>query len=381
MKPVVEQVYTRAAKETVRGLCCPPAYDPKYLEIIPGDVIEKDYGCGDPTPYVRAGDTVLDLGSGTGKMAFIMAQIVGSEGRVIGLDANATMIDVSRNAGPIVSLRIGWRNVEFKRAAIEDLDLDLDLVDRHLKTNRIATVEDSLKFERFKQTLRLEHPPIADGSIDAALSNCVLNLIDAAERPRVFATIFRKLKPGGRMVISDIVCNSTLPSEIANDPELDAQCISGAFSVAELTELFARTGFVGTRIEAAAETWQTIGGADFCSMTFVGFKPAAITGDLGDAVVTYRGPWKSVEDDRGNVFVRGEAQTIGGEAAAVLLSGPYANDLLKGLSPTGVPSGRGAAVSACCNGPSAANAAAAACCSPADQGEQQSATAGCCQQV
>ena len=78
--------YANAADTFEKELCCPVDYDPKYLKIIPQEVIEKDYGCGDPSQYLYPAETVLDLGSGTGKICFIASQVVGPEGRVIGVD-------------------------------------------------------------------------------------------------------------------------------------------------------------------------------------------------------------------------------------------------------------------------------------------------------
>src|SRR5262245_49909973 len=95
--------YSEAARGVEAALCCPIAYDPKYLVVIPADVLERDYGCGDPTPYVRSGDTVLDLGSGGGKVCFIAAQVVGPRGKVIGVDCNADMLSLARRNRPIVA--------------------------------------------------------------------------------------------------------------------------------------------------------------------------------------------------------------------------------------------------------------------------------------
>jgi SAM-dependent methyltransferase len=88
--------YARAAGAVEAELCCPTAYDPRHLEAIPAEVLERDYGCGDPTTYVRPADTVLDLGSGGGKVRFIAAQIVGPRGRVIGVDCNREMLALAR---------------------------------------------------------------------------------------------------------------------------------------------------------------------------------------------------------------------------------------------------------------------------------------------
>ena len=90
--------YTAAAREREPALCCPVEYDPRHLEVIPAEVLERDYGCGDPSRWVREGDTVLDLGSGAGKICFIAAQIAGPNGRVIGIDATEDMLALARKA-------------------------------------------------------------------------------------------------------------------------------------------------------------------------------------------------------------------------------------------------------------------------------------------
>ena len=83
----VAERYSAAAQAKEASLCCPVTYDSKYLELIPEEIIERDYGCGDPTSYVRPGDTVVDLGSGGGKLCYIAAQVVGESGRVVGWTA------------------------------------------------------------------------------------------------------------------------------------------------------------------------------------------------------------------------------------------------------------------------------------------------------
>src|SRR5262245_35221215 len=88
--------YAEAAQQPATGLCCSVRYDPRYLDVIPQEVLDRDYGCGDPTPYVRPGETVLDLGSGGGKVCFIAAQLTGPKGRVIGVDCNHEMLGLAR---------------------------------------------------------------------------------------------------------------------------------------------------------------------------------------------------------------------------------------------------------------------------------------------
>ena len=146
----VDDRYGAAALEQEACLCTPVAFNPKWLDVIPSEVVERDYGCGDPTRWVESGDTVLDLGSGSGKNAFICAQVVGADGAVIGVDRNADMLALSRGAAPVVAERIGYSNVRFVEGAIEALD---------------ASGPDGA-------------PLIADASVDLVLSNCVLNLVN-----------------------------------------------------------------------------------------------------------------------------------------------------------------------------------------------------------
>ena len=111
----VRERYARAAQAAAPSLCCAVDYDRRDLEAIPTEVIERDYGCGDPSRYLRPGETVLDLGSGTGKICFIAAQIVGPEGSVIGVDMTDEMLSVARTAAPAVARNIGYANVEFRK--------------------------------------------------------------------------------------------------------------------------------------------------------------------------------------------------------------------------------------------------------------------------
>ncbi len=112
--------YSAAAKRTEAALCCPVNYDATYLEAIPDEIIHRDYGCGDPTVYVRESDTVVDLGSGAGKNCYITAQIVGPAGRVIGVDCNQDMLALARRHQQEVATRLGFANVEFRFGRIQE---------------------------------------------------------------------------------------------------------------------------------------------------------------------------------------------------------------------------------------------------------------------
>src|SRR4026209_152730 len=92
VEEAVRTRYGNAANEVENALCCPVEYDPQFLKILPREIIERVSGCGDPSAFVRAGDAVLDLGSGGGKICYIAAQIVGEHGRVVGVDTNPEML-------------------------------------------------------------------------------------------------------------------------------------------------------------------------------------------------------------------------------------------------------------------------------------------------
>src|SRR5213592_4648109 len=151
----VKSRYAAAAKAPEAALCCPVEYDRRYLEIIPDEVIQKDYGCGDPSRYVKPGETVLDLGSGAGKICFIAAQVVGAEGKVIGIDMNEDMLALARKHQRTVGDALGYHNVEFRKGRIQDLALDLEKFDADLQARPITGVDAFLAAEERAGELRL----------------------------------------------------------------------------------------------------------------------------------------------------------------------------------------------------------------------------------
>ena len=256
---IVKDRYSQAAQTCETALCCPVDYDPRYLEIIPDEVIERDYGCGDPSRHLKAGETVLDLGSGTGKICFIASQVVGPEGKVIGVDMTPEMLEVARRNAPVVAERVGFDNVEFRRGRIQDLALDLDLLEKRLAERPVTSAEDFLELERLIADLRSLEPLVADDSVDVVASNCVLNLVANEQKKALFSEIYRVLRRGGRAVISDIVCDEAVPLELQQDPELWSGCISGALTEEGFLRAFEDVGFYGLRIlERQVEPWQTV---------------------------------------------------------------------------------------------------------------------------
>ncbi len=321
----VKERYTAASKAQEPALCCPVAYDPQYLKAIPDEVIERDYGCGDPSQHLRPGETVLDLGSGTGKICFIASQVVGPAGKVIGVDMTDDMLEVARRNAPVVARNIGYANVEFRKGRIQDLALDLEALDAELKRRPITDAASFLAADELAGELRVTRPLVASDSVDAVVSNCVLNLVEPGAKPRMFQEIFRVLKLGGRAVISDIVSDEPVPEHLQNDPELWSGCISGALPEEEFLRAFENAGFYGVEVlKFDAEPWRTVEGIEFRSMTVQAFK-----GKQGPCVernqaVLYRGPFKEVLDDDGHRMERGVRYAVCDKTYNLFKKTPYA---------------------------------------------------------
>lgn len=343
VEKIVKQRYAAGAQDRVPELCCPTDYDPRYLEAIPAEVLERDYGCGDPSKYLRLGETVLDLGSGTGKICFIASQVVGVAGRVIGVDMTREMLEVARRAAPVVAERIGYGNVEFRRGRIQDLALDLDALDGELAERPADSFERLLEIHERASELRRSRPLVEDASVDVVVSNCVLNLVDVAARRQLFAEIERVLRDGGRAVISDIVSDEEVPPELRTDPELWSGCIAGAFTEHGLLEAFENAGFHGIRvIERQQEPWRTVEGVEFRSLTVEAFK-----GKEGPCIerlqaVIYRGPFKEVLDDDGHRMKRGRRYAVCDKTFRIYGREPYREhfDLIEPLEEVPVEEAR-----------------------------------------
>jgi arsenite methyltransferase len=215
------------------GSCCSPAktaeemsasvgYGKDDMSAVP-DGANLGFGCGNPVAIasLKEGETVLDLGSGAGFDAFLAAQKVGPNGKVIGVDMTPDMIKKAvSNSG-----KGCYKNVEFRLGEIESL-------------------------------------PVEDSSVDVIISNCVINL--SPDKGKVFREAFRVLKPGGRIMVSDIVLKKELPDEIKNSPEAYAACISGACLKEEYLDLIRSAGF--SDISISKETAYDAGGSsDFIS--------------------------------------------------------------------------------------------------------------------
>jgi SAM-dependent methyltransferase len=191
-------------------------YTAEELETAP-EGANLGLGCGNPQAIaaLKAGETVLDLGSGGGFDAFLAAERVGSSGKVIGVDMTPEMISRARKNAE----KGNYANVDFRLGEIENL-------------------------------------PVEDGQVDVIMSNCVINL--SPDKQRVFDEAFRVLKPGGRLAISDVVALAEMPQAVKQDYDLYSGCISGAAPIEELRQMLKRSGFFDIRIEIKEESREMI---------------------------------------------------------------------------------------------------------------------------
>jgi len=186
-------------------------YSREDLEHIPGEAV-MGLGCGNPIAIAEltAGEVVLDLGSGAGVDVFLAANKVGPTGRVIGVDMTEEMVDKAKTT----AADHGYANVEFRLAEIERL-------------------------------------PVKDESVDAIISNCVINL--SSDKSKVFQEAHRALKPGGRLTVSDIVSEGVIPDEIKNDANAWTGCTAGALEQQEYLEKIKKAGFGDIEILSSRE--------------------------------------------------------------------------------------------------------------------------------
>ncbi len=272
---------------------------------------------------------MLDLGSGAGKICFIAAQIAGPQGRVIGVDFNLEMLALARKYQPVVAAALGCDNVRFHRARIQDLALPLEEVDAYLKANPVRSADDLRRYEEFQARLRKGAPVIRDESVDVILSNCVLNLVQEADREQLFREMFRVLKRGGRVAISDIVSDEAVPEAMKQDARLWSGCIAGAFQEAAFLAAFERAGFHAITLDKyGQQPWKTLRGIQFRSVTVTARKGKQGPCLERNQAVIYKGPWKKVEDDDGHTLVRGRRMAVCDKTYRILTSEPYVSQIV-----------------------------------------------------
>jgi len=215
---LVQKAYSEVARK--QSSCCGPSKsccgDAQPYSVPDHPVPESELGlsCGNPVAFghINKGDVVLDLGSGAGKDVFLAAQKVGDAGRAIGVDMTPEMLALARRNAVKFFQTTGLANVEFRQGQIEAL-------------------------------------PVETASVNVVISNCVINL--SPDKPQVFREVHRVLKPGGRMIVSDIVLNRPLPQQVRDEAALYAACIAGAMLREEYLSAVRSAGF--SKVEVLAD--------------------------------------------------------------------------------------------------------------------------------
>ncbi len=305
----LREYYGRVLQKTEdlkTGACCCaddelPAATKAALARINDEVLARFYGCGSPLPPLLAGCTVLDLGCGAGRDAYLASQMVGPGGHVIGVDMTEEQLEVARrNLGSQME-RFGYAraNVEFRHGFIEDLGA----------------------------------AGIADGSVDVVISNCVLNL--SPDKRAAFSEIFRVLKPGGELYFADVFADRRVPERLHSDPVLHGECLAGAMYHEDFRRLLRDLGCLDFRQMSSRRIGlgdpgieAVIGMVGFWSTTVRAFKLELedLCEDYGQTVV-YRGTIPehphAFELDDHHRFFTGKSMLVCGNTASMLQGTRY----------------------------------------------------------
>ncbi|MDZ7755555.1 methyltransferase domain-containing protein [Rhodohalobacter sp.] len=274
-----------------------PNYQKEILKEIEDEILTRFYGCGSPIPLALEGKTILDLGCGTGRDAFMAAKLAGTDGYVIGIDMTEEQLEVAKRNTNKQMAAFGFSepNVSFRTGYIEDL----------------ATAG------------------IEDNSVDVVISNCVINL--SPDKKQVFSEIFRVLKPGGELYFSDVFADRRIPEELQDDPVLYGECLSGAMYIEDFRRLLRDFGCPDYRLVSQSqisldnpEIEEKAGMINFYSMTIRAFKLDSledICEDYGQVAV-YKGtiphaPHRFALDDH-HIFETGKPMLVCGNTAAML---------------------------------------------------------------
>lgn len=244
----IKEFYSDAVADSKNDILNPVCYEASLIDHIPEKYRFRGYGCGSPIldAHILEGETVVDLGCGGGVECFIASRLTGSNGKVVGIDMLDPMLDLARESCPQVAGNLGYDNIEFRKGYLEAL-------------------------------------PLEDHFTDVAISNCVMNL--SVDKRKSYAEILRVLRPGGRLVISDVVCDTEPDPAIRNDDVLKGECIAGALTVSHLVALLEETGFEAVTL-LKRFAYRQVDGHPFYSLTYSAVKPTASE----QVDVVYRGP-------------------------------------------------------------------------------------------
>ena len=260
---LVKSFYSLAAEKVNEDIINPVYYEETQIEHIPIKCRKRSYGCGSPVLDCELikGEVLVDLGSGSGLECFIAAPKVGKKGKVYGIDMSKKMLDLARETQIEVAKNIGFNNMFFLQGYLENI-------------------------------------PLADSSTDVVISNCVINL--SPDKRKTFVEIMRILKPGGRLCISDIVCDEMIPLDIQYNEKLRGECIGGAMHEKHLFYMLENLGFQMTHVDKRFP-YRIIKGITFYAVTYSAYKKMKEK----KKKVIYRGPYKAIITDDNEMIYRG----------------------------------------------------------------------------
>jgi len=255
--------YGAAAASPNEDILNPTSYEAATETALPGSALSRSYGCGSPVldAGLGPGDTVLDLGCGAGVELCVAAEHVGPQGRVIGVDMLDEMLELAREAAREMAGRLGYENIELKKGLLEAI-------------------------------------PLPDDSVDVVISNCVINLTE--DKRRTFHEIRRVLRPGGRLVVADVCCETEPPLAVRYNEKLRGECIGGALLQHELLGLLEDVGFREITV-LKRFPYREVAGHPFFSLTYAATAPGRPERRRG----LYRGPFAVVMTEDGHLIHRG----------------------------------------------------------------------------
>ena len=265
----IKSFYSEAVGDKKTDILNPVTYDKTLLSHIPEEFRFRGYGCGSPVldAEIEREEVIVDLGCGTGVECFIAAKLTGPKGKVIGVDMLDEMLEIANRGKEEVTKNLGYNNIEFKKGYLEDL-------------------------------------PLEDNSVDLVISNCVMNL--SVNKRRAFSEIWRVLKSGGRLVISDVVCETEPDPDIRNDETLRGECIAGAMTQTHLMSILYETGFAGFSL-IKRFPYREVQGHIFYSLTFKAVKPKE---SQEKVKVIYRGPLPYIITHSGKILCAGAVEEL-----------------------------------------------------------------------
>jgi arsenite methyltransferase len=290
----------QSSEDLQTNACCVDGsvvdYHKPILGKVHDEVLSRFYGCGSPIPEGLKGMTVVDLGCGTGRDAYLCSALVGETGRVIGIDMTDEQLEVARRHVQFHADAFGFSapNTEFRKGVIEDLS----------------------------------SAGIEDASVDVVISNCVINL--AANKGEVFREILRVLKPGGELYFSDVFSDRRVPADLAADPVLLGECLGGALYKEDFRRLMSDHGCFDVRTVSSRrltienpELEAQVAPIEFYSETIRAFKlPLEDRCEDFGQTATYLGTLPHHEQefvlDDHHVFRAGEAVAVCGNTAEMV---------------------------------------------------------------